>query len=246
VIEGDLVLPQPTAVGGWDNSLQSGHAIAALLAHFVEQVPSLTPMLTTRCIVDLTRPVPMKPLGWRCDILREGKKLQQVRAVLLDGDTELVAMTALRARLAECAAGIVEHHYPGPEQGRVYDYWDGSNGFEVRMLGDFTAASGRATLWQRVTTDIVAGTPASPFVRSLALADFGSGMANAFEFRHWSFPNIDISVHLFRQPEGEWLLLDAETESAGNGLALTSGLLADRHGAYGRVHQTLFVTAKKS
>src|SRR5690606_8326481 len=131
--------------------------------------------------------------------LREGKKLQQVRAVLLDGDIELATLTVLRARLADSAVGPLEHRYPGPDQGEVYRRWDGSNGFEIRMLGERTSTGGRATLWQRASLDIGARTPASRYVRSVALADIAGGMASALDLRTWSFPNIDISVHLFRQ-----------------------------------------------
>lgn len=240
-IEGDRIVPQPGVASDWNPNTQSGHAVAALLAHFAEQVPSLVPMVTTRCVVDLTRPVPMRPLAWRYELLREGKKLQQLRVVLLDGDAELAAMTALRARLAECPGSQVERHYPGPETGQTCRRWD-DDSFELRTLGDATFDTGRATFWHRMTTRVVADTPVSPFVHALALADFGGGMANAFSFEAWSFPNIDISVHLLREPEGEWLLLDAETESVGNGLALASGILADRHGPCGRTHQTLFVS----
>jgi hypothetical protein len=72
----------------------------------------------------------------------------------------------------------------------------------------------------------------------MSVADFGNGMANAISFDEWNFPNIDIVVMFL---EGEWILLEAETETAGNGLGVVSGTLADGKGAFARLHQTLFI-----
>jgi len=40
---------------------------------------------------------------------------------------------------------------------------------------------------------------------------------------------------------GEWLLLDAEVETAGLGISLVTGVLADEQGAFGHAHQSLIV-----
>lgn len=47
-----------------------------------------------------------------------------------------------------------------------------------------------------------------------------------------------------RAPAGDWLLIDAETMSAGNGGALASTIMADRQGVFARTHQTLFVAPR--
>lgn len=241
-IDGEWVVPSENAQGGWDMAQQSGHVLSPLLAYFIEQVPTLTPMLTTRCVLDLTRGVPMKPLRWRSDILRQGKKLQMVRASLWDGDLELVSMTALRARVAETPAAL-HPAYPGPEN---LPLLEGSKecpeGFELRMLGPAQDGVGKCQLWCRLTGDIIEGVPNSPFMHAMSMADFGNGMSNVLPFAEWNFPNIDIVAMFIRPPQGEWILLDAVTETAGNGLGIVSGILADREGPFARTHQTLFIT----
>ncbi|MET0378150.1 MAG: acyl-CoA thioesterase domain-containing protein, partial [Spongiibacteraceae bacterium] len=132
VIDGDFVVPGVNAAGGWDTRLQSGHVLSPLLAHLVETVPTLTPMLTTRCIVDLTRAVPMKPLRWRREIVREGKKLQVVRASLYDGDIEYASLTALRARFAESPA-VPLRTWPGPEGVAPMNAELDIKGYEIRV-----------------------------------------------------------------------------------------------------------------
>jgi acyl-coenzyme A thioesterase PaaI-like protein len=239
-IDGEFVVPGPNAGAGWDRRFQSGHVISPLLAHLIEAVPTLTPMLTTRCIVDLTRPIPVKPLRWQREIVREGKKLQVVRSSLHDGEVELCSLTALRARTAVSPAWP-QRQYPGPEHGVVLTGAFEVKGFELREIESVRRGAGRCTMWSHLRGEIVQGHSPTPFMRAMSLADFGSGMANALGFDEWNFPNIDIAVMFFRPPEGEWILLDAQTETAGNGLGLVSSTLADARGAFARCHQTLFI-----
>ena len=242
VIDGEWIIPGEKAEGGWDMQQQSGHVLSPLLAHLVEQVPTLTPMLTTRCVIDLTRGVPLKPLRWHSEIVRQGKKLQVVRAALLDGDLELASITALRARLATTPA-VPQPTYPGPEN--LPKLGGGAGfpvGYDLRALGSARDGSGHCQFWSRLTLSIIDGIPNSPFMHAMSMADFGNGMANALSMAEWNFPNIDIVVMFSRPPEGEWILLDAVTETAGNGLGIVSGILADRQGPFARTHQTLFIS----
>lgn len=241
VIDGEWVIPGENAEGGWDLRQQSGHVLSPLLAHFVEQVPTLTPMLTTRCVIDLTRGVPMKPLRWRSEIVRQGKKLQMVRASLVDGDLELATITALRARLGETPA-TTHTTYPGPENLPVLEgNKEFPAGYDLRVLGHAQDGTGQCQMWSRLTHNIIEGVPNTPFMHAMSSADFGNGMANALAFDDWNFPNIDIVVMFMRPPAGEWILIDAVTATAGNGLGIVSGILADRLGPFARSHQTLFI-----
>lgn len=238
--DGELVLPQPLAAAGWNPKQQSGHVIAPLLGHLIEKIPSLSPMLTTRCVIDLTRQVPMKPLRWHSEVIREGKKLQVVRAALLDGDQEVASLTALRARLAESPAMPISNS-SAPADGSLLQGSEAIPGVEIRAIGKVRNDNAVCTLWSRTTSSFVAGAANTPFMHALSLADFGSGMGNAMPFSQWTFPNIDIVVMFFREPRGEWLLLDAKTETVGNGLGLVSSMLADAEGPFARCHQTLFI-----
>lgn len=241
-IDGEFIVPRIEAAGGWNSQLQSGHVLSPLLAHLVERVPSLTPMLTTRCFVDLARPIPMQPLRWRSDIVRQGKKLQIVRASLHAGEVEVCSLTALRARTAESPVGPLRTYFQPDGAERHPDGAFYVTGHELRVREAVYQGNGRGTLWSRMQRDIIEGVPTTPFMHAMSLADFGSGAANRLTFDEWDFPNIDIVVMFLRPPEGEWLLLDAETETSGNGLGLVSGTLADTRGTFARSHQTLFIT----
>jgi hypothetical protein len=59
--------------------------------------------------------------------------------------------------------------------------------------------------------------------------------------RQVAFPNVDLTAHLFRQPEPGWLGFDTTVSFGPTGLGLTSTVLHDEAGPIGTVAQTLTV-----
>lgn len=57
----------------------------------------------------------------------------------------------------------------------------------------------------------------------------------------WMFPNVDLTVHLFRRPRMGWIGLDTEVTFGETGLGLTSSDLYDEDGPVGRIEQILTV-----
>ena len=51
----------------------------------------------------------------------------------------------------------------------------------------------------------------------------------------------DIGTNVLRMPRGDWFLLDAHTEGAGNGHAVAQTIFADEGGVYAKGTQTVFV-----
>ena len=58
---------------------------------------------------------------------------------------------------------------------------------------------------------LVAGEEPSPLQRTLVTADVGNGVSAVLDFRRYLFINVDLTVHLERMPEGEWICVDAVT-----------------------------------
>ena len=75
----------------------------------------------------------------------------------------------------------------------------------------------------------------------VVVADSAGAVSAELAWDRWSFPNIDVTVHLSRVPDGEWLLLDARTRLAAEGNALAEAALHDLRGPVGRSAQTLVV-----
>ena len=80
--------------------------------------------------------------------------------------------------------------------------------------------------------------------RALLLADSGSGVSAALDPVRFLFINVDLTVILPRDPEGEWLLLDAVTTIGGVGTGLAETAVSDVRGRCGTAIQTLLVASR--
>jgi hypothetical protein len=90
---------------------------------------------------------------------------------------------------------------------------------------------------------MVDGEPTSALVRLLGMVDSANGIAARVPpgAGSYMFPNVDLSVHVYREPEGEWLGLDTKVTFAGDGIGLTSSVLHDVKGSFGHSEQILTV-----
>ena len=78
----------------------------------------------------------------------------------------------------------------------------------------------------------------------LVAADSGNGVSATLDWRSFLFINTDLSVHLHRVPQGEWVCLDAVTLPEAHGVGMSDTKLFDERGPIGRACQTLFVRAR--
>ncbi len=98
--------------------------------------------------------------------------------------------------------------------------------------------------WARPRITVLAGEEPSPMVRTMLVADSGSGVGAALPASGFTFINVDLTVALHRDPAGEWVLLEASTviDASGTGLATTR--IADAVGSAGSAMQTLLVAPR--
>lgn len=248
-ITGDTALTSPRAGGPWDPRAQHGSPPAALVAHVADTLPSPVPMQVARLTIDLMRPVPIGPLTFASEVLREGRKIQLVAVRLMADGVEVVRAQVLRIRARANAIPADAAPPPldvaGPEQ-CADDTGDVSrNAFLSTMsmrpaFGRFIAG-GPAAIWFRANLPLVEGVPLTPLLRAVIAADFCNGVAPALDFSAWTFINADLTVNLARQPVGDWILVNAEACAGADGTGLAMARLGDAQGYFGRVIQTLVV-----
>lgn len=235
--------PTALATGPWDKRFQNGVALNALVAHVIETSQMPVDMVTSRVVVDLLKPTDMAPVEVRVATVREGRRLQLLEVELVQDNTVTVRASALRVRAAES---------PRSEAVRFGLPPDGLPGFnsersafrhilETRLESGGLESPGPGIVWARTFGEVVPGTRISPFVQAAMVADFGSGLSSYVNWREWTFANVDISLHLTRAPQGDWVRAAAETQGAGNGVAIVATRLADTDGEFGHAHQTLYL-----
>ena len=145
---------------------------------------------------------------------------------------------------SEPVAGVELEPIPGPDEMRPWegaDTWEGGyiEGLEFRV--DAERRPGRTRAWIRALNPLVDGETCSPTADLVRLADTANGIAVRVSPREWMFPNVDLSVHLFREPVRGWVGFDTRVTMGPTGLGLTSTTLHDERGPVGRAEQILTV-----
>jgi acyl-coenzyme A thioesterase PaaI-like protein len=247
---------QPTgfARGPWSPDALHGGPVAALLAGVLEATAADTdpdtPMQAARLSVELLRPVPMAPLTTVSEVVRPGRKVRLVDCALSTADGHVVATARLlQIRRAEVPSAPVTTGVEGPagpegiprSRPADVDLHFHSHAIEHRFVAGGFGHFGPATDWMRLLVPVVAGEPPSPLQRVAAAADFGNGISRVADWNLLLFINPDLTIHLHREPEGEWVCLDAVTWMEPHGSALAESRLWDEHGPLGRSLQSLIV-----
>ncbi|MCW3002320.1 MAG: thioesterase family protein [Conexibacter sp.] len=250
--EGEVFIPSEHARGPWDARAMHGGAPAALIAGAIERLETPVPMRCVRLALEFASAVPLQPVTATARITRGGKRLSLVEASLATTDgTEVLRARGTLLRIGDvrlpAAAIPPDPPVPGPEDGRVAEWAGGdeTTGFHLTAIelrfarGDW--GHGPALGWFRLAMPLVAGEGVTPLQRAVAFADFGNGLSRALDFRTHLFVNTDLTVHLHREPVGEWIGVDARTDLDNTGVGQATSILRDERGRLGVGAQSLFV-----
>jgi hypothetical protein len=247
--DGDAFVPTEHARGPWDPGQLHGGAPTALVGEALQEEGYLVARLT----FDFLAPVPLAPLTVTARTIRAGRNVQLAEAELAADGTVVLRARAMRLRRAsvELPAQPADAPARGPEAAHhdPFPVGDGpAEGFhltamDIRFLeGGY--GRGPALAWFRLGRPLIDDQPPSPLARTLVAADFGNGVSRVLDFESHLFVNTDLTVHLHREPVGEWVLLDARTRVEDTGAGLAWSVLSDERGPIGIAAQSLFVAAR--
>lgn len=240
-------------IGPWDPGLQHAGPPAALLAREVERVGGISGGQAVRLAYDILGPVPVGPVLVRASVVRPGRRIELVEAVLSGvDDRPLMRLTAWRMRVRTDGvvppAGAVPHPAPaGPEESRQEDaeFFTEDVAYHRALDWRFAAGSfnspGPATAWTSPRCELVEGEPMTGLEHLLVMTDAASGISAALDWNRATFANVDLTVSLHRPPRGAWLGMDATTVLGDSGAAQAFAVLFDADGPIGRSAQSLFV-----
>lgn len=250
---GDRFEPSELTRGPWDADSQHAGPPAALLGRAIERCGEPDGKQVGRVTYEILRPVPIAPLSVAVRIVRPGRSVELLEASLSGPDGELMRASAWRLmrRAVELdPAPLAEPPAHGPEDGKPGDFFPTGVdvGYHTAMEYRFVSGSfmepGPAVTWMRMLHPLVEGEEPTPLQRVLIAADSGNGVSSALDYRRFLFINTDLSVHLHRLPETEWVCLDAVTRPEAAGVGMADTLLWDERGRIGRAAQTLLVRTR--
>jgi hypothetical protein len=243
----------PATAGPWSAGAQHGGPPSALAARALQLHEPDEGQRLARVAVDILRPVPLGKITVRTRMVRPGRRVALLEAVLEADGQEVLHARGWRLAIPDGEVpGIgadpapppipAEHPLPTFPGGHMTGYlhhidwrYVGAGGFDV---------PGPALVWARPKIPLIPGEELSPMCRALLLADSGSGVSSALDPVKFLFINTDLTVILPRDPVGEWLLLDAVSTIGEQGTGLAETTLSDVHARCGTAVQTLLVAPR--
>lgn len=234
--------------GAWDLETQHIAPALGLMAHTVEQDADARRgdgLIVSRLSYDILGTVPIAEVDIEVGVLRRGRTIELVEAVLAHDARPVVRLRAwlMEPRDTSALQGTGHVRIPDPGEMEPWDptgVWAG--GFiataEVRRR---QVGPGRASYWVRTTQPLLAGEEVSRYAAAVGLLDIANGMTVRAAPSEVAFPNVDLTAHFFAQPAEGWLGFDTAVSFGADGLGLTSSVLHDERGPIGTSSQCLTV-----
>ncbi|MFI9008389.1 thioesterase family protein [Actinosynnema sp. NPDC053489] len=234
--------------GPWGEDSQHLGPPSALLVRALEQCAPRAGAVLSRVAFDVLGPVPVAELTVTASVVRPGRSVELLVAELAHAGRAVLRATAWRIVAGDTAGVATGPGEPLPpptacEPMAIPEHWRGGYlaAMRWRSVSGGVFSPGDAVVWGRAEVPVVAGEEPSATQRLFTVADSASGVSSRLDIRTWYAINTDLTVHLHREPVGEWFALDARTVIGPSGVGVASSVLHDERGPVGGTAQSLFV-----
>ena len=253
-LEDDQLVPTHIARSMWSRDQMHGVAVSGALARALElRLAELgrTDLQPARYTVDLFQPAKMSPCTVTTEIVREGKRLCLIDAVLRQDGKPVARASCIFLLPTESPSGVVwtpEEHPEAPpidvvppsEEPRVPFFtsdapW--SQSFPEHQN------AGRKQTWQ-AGLHVVEGEAGTPFQSVASIADATSMLVN-WGTEGVQFINTDITLALARPPISSEIGLSATDRVEHDGIAVGTVEVFDRAGPLGTAMVTAIANSRR-
>jgi len=234
--------------GPWDPASQHAGPPAALLSRALARCAPREGTLLSRLTFEVLGAVPVAEVEVEAQVARPGRTVELLEAELRAGGRTAMTARAWRIPVAAAPSAGLDTLAPlpprPPEPTPPPSPFGYGEAVELRFASGAWREPGPTTVWTRLRVGIVAGEPPSPLERVLAVADSGNGVSALLPWEEWLFINPELTVHVQREPRGEWICLDAATTIAQGGAGVARSVLSDEDGPVAYGAQSLLVTPR--
>ena len=242
--------------GPWSPGHQHAGPPSALMARAIERAAAgegLTHL--GRITVNLLRPAPIGECKVEVAADYVGRSAGHYSGRLIAEGKEVARFTALMQRENDLPIPEGTLGHPPPQAPKppgecpvvTMHFADRPFGYADLVENRLAAGhffKGPCAAWFRMNHPLVKGERPSPYQRVAVAADSGNGISAVLDFGKYVFLNCDLTINLFRRPEGEWICLEARSLIGANGCGLAESALYDERGMIGRATQSLAVKVR--
>jgi hypothetical protein len=235
--------------GAWNPHEQHMAPAGGILAHELALFNPREQMRIGRIGYDILGLIPFGEFYIETKVIRAGKTIELLEATMIANMRPCIVARAWRMQTqnTQTIAGLEDHFVTPPEQLPLWDgmkCWPGGYIQSITARADQSRRGGQGIVWLNTQIPLVEGEETLDFVRLMGLVDTANGVVPRVEpGQGWAFPNLDLQVHLYRQPQGQWLGIQATQQYGSDGIGLTSSVLHDELGPFGRSEQILTLRA---
>ena len=248
--DGEVYLPTGLTRGPWRADAMHGGPPSGLVGLAVAHAKEPGEQVA-RVAIDLERPVPLEAITPQVERRQVSRRIAQLEVSLVTDAGVVARARALLLRGSEDVASGADpledlapdgkaFRFAGPEtvvsEGEVYHL----DAMEYRMVTGGFLEAGPTAAWMRTSVPLVEGEAPVGLAQMLSVADFGSALSSNPD-RGFALINVDVSVALHRDPEGEWFRLSTQGYVGPTGVGLATSALADRRGPLGTITQNQIV-----
>ena len=253
--DGAHLVPTEMAQSMWDTNHLHGVAVSGALARALEREVAdrgRHDLRPARLTVDLFRAATMDPCEVTAEVVREGRRICLVDAVLTQGGQRVARASAVFLAATASTEGEVwsPSDRPVPPPLDVAPPTDTphvpflhSEAGWSQSFGEHQNAS-RKQSWNSAIP-ILAGEPITPFQAAAAIAD-GASLVTNWGSRGVEYINTDITLTLARQPDGVEVGLSAVDRVEYDGIAVGTAAVFDRSGPLGTAVVTSVANALRT
>jgi len=247
----EILRPTSLCRGPWDpDSCHAGPPNSAIARAAEQALPDLR---LVRLTTEIMKPIPLAGFTLTATVTKPGRTVATSRIELRDLDDVLIAVghsAHLTSRTPQPDIPTIasdsiplEASTPGPfvfdtTRHGLVGFMDG---VETRYPEGHDNSTGPTSIWLR-SVSIFTNAPSSGFQQICPLADCGNAISRNGEPVDFGFMNTDLSIHLHREPIGEWFRSEATSHWSPDGIGMADALLFDEQGPVGRAVQSLVIS----
>lgn len=231
--------------GAWNPNEQHMAPVTGIICAEQEQFFPKENLRIGRISLDIFGLIEQGEFSIKTQVIRPGRTIELIESTMYGKGKTLIVARSWRMQQQDSSAiqGLEDRMTPTlPENLPLFEEMYQWEGGYIRSVEARTAGyrPGKGMLWFHTPIEMIEGQQTSDFVRLIGMVDVANGVVprqqRPFD---WGFPNLDLQIHLYRKPQGVWLGLEATQQYGADGIGLSSAVLHDIYGPFGRSEQIL-------